>query len=127
MKKQVLVVDDDISILIAVRELLHDRGYEVITAESGSECLAELKLGFQGVVLMDVMMPNMDGWETIKSIVEQGLMDNIVISMLTAKDVPDEPMDEVKEYIVDYITKPFEPDQFIQTIDNFFSYLEKQL
>ena len=45
--------------------------------------------------------------------------------MLTAKDVPDEKMEEVKEYVLDYITKPFDIDELIATVDEYFDYIEK--
>ena len=111
-----MVVDDDPSILIAVRELFEPEGFEVFAVSSGIDCIAELKKGFRGAILMDIMMPHMDGWDTIQSIVDQGLYDGNIISMFTAKDMPDEKMNNLIDYISDYITKPFEPEKLVATV-----------
>jgi CheY-like chemotaxis protein len=123
MNKKVMVVDDDPSILIAVRELFESNGYDVYTVGSGYDCIDELKKGFKGVILMDIMMPRMDGWETIKKIVDDGLYQDVVIAMLTAKDMPDVKMNEFNDFVVDYINKPFDPDELISTVDYYSSSL----
>lgn len=123
MSKRVMVVDDDPSILIAVRELFESAGYEVYAVGSGYDCIEELKKGFKGVILMDIMMPRMDGWDTIKKIVDDGLYQDVVIAMLTAKDMPDVKMNEFKDFVVDYINKPFDPDELISAVDYYSSSL----
>ena len=115
-KNSVMIVDDEPSILIAVRVLLEPEGFEVLTVDSGAKCIEELKKGFRGVILMDIMMPRMDGWDTIKSLVEEGLIEGNVIAMLTAKDAPGQKMEGLQEYVIDYITKPFEPDELVTYI-----------
>lgn len=123
MNKGILVVDDDEDILFTVKSIFKKHTVPVIIAKSGAECLEELNKGFQGVVLMDIMMPEMDGWDTIKKIVEMGYADNLIISMFTAKDVPDTKMDYLKEYVMDYITKPFEPHELIAIVDEYLNLL----
>ncbi len=125
MSKKVMIVDDDPSILISVREVLELAGFDVLTVDSGSKCIEELKKGFKGVILMDVMMPGMDGWDTIQEIVNNNLLEGNIVAMLTAKDIPDEKMEEVKEYVLDYITKPFDIDELIATVDEYFDYIGK--
>lgn len=122
MGNRVMIVDDEPSILIAVRELLKMEGYDVITAQGGEKCLEELKKGFKGVILMDIMMPAMDGWDTIEHMVNEGLIEGNVVSMLTAKDVPDAKMDYLKEYVIDYITKPFDPEQLVSIVGEYLAY-----
>ena len=74
---------------------------------------------------MDIMMPFMDGWETIQEIANQGYMDgNIIISMFTAKDIPDKKMSDLKEYITDYITKPFDNDELVDKIQKYFTQIK---
>jgi len=120
-----MVVDDDPSILVSVREVLESVGFEVVTVNSGRGCIEELQKGFRGVILMDIMMPGMDGWDTIKEIVDNNLLEGNLIAILTAKDQPDEKMDKLKEYVIDYLTKPFDSDELIATVDEYFTYLEK--
>jgi len=115
-----MVVDDDPYILITLRELFEDYGFEVYTVPNGKDCIYELKNGFEGVVLMDIMMPIMNGWDTIREIVKQDLHKGITISMLTAKDMPDPDINELGEYIKDYITKPFEPQELVAIVKNYF-------
>lgn len=115
-KNSVMIVDDEPSILIAVRVLLEPEGFEVLTVDSGAKCIEELKKGFRGVILMDIMMPRMDGWDTIKSLVDEGLIEGNIIVMLTAKDTPGEKMEGLQEYVIDYINKPFDPDELVSYI-----------
>ncbi len=119
-----MIVDDDPSILISVRELFEPEGFEVLAAGSGRECIAELEKDFRGVILMDVMMPHMDGWDTIKAIVDQGLYEGNIISMFTAKDIPDKKMDALQDYVADYITKPFDPEELVVTVKNYIKRLQ---
>jgi CheY-like chemotaxis protein len=120
-EKAILVVDDDEDILFTIRSIFKRHPVPVYAVKSGQECLVILKNGFRGVVLMDIMMPGMDGWDTIKEIVDRGLADNIIISMFTAKDVPDTKMEFLKEYVIDYITKPFEPQDLINIVNEYLN------
>jgi DNA-binding response OmpR family regulator len=118
-----MVVDDERLILATVKALFKHHGLQVATANSGQECLEELDAGFKGVILMDVMMPQMDGWETIKEIVDRGLLEGNVIVMLTALDAPDQKMEGLQEYVTDYITKPFDSEELIATVKGYLEYL----
>ena len=119
-----MVVDDDPYILIALRELFSPENCKVLTVGKGEDCIKELKKGFKGVILMDIMMPGMDGWDTIEEIVNQGYLDGNIISMLTAKDIPDKRMDDLRAYITDYFTKPFDPDKLVAVVKLYFTRLK---
>lgn len=121
---KVMVVDDDENVLVVAREVFEPEGIPVITAGSGKECLKYLESGFRGVILMDIMMPEMDGWDTIREIVSQGYAEEgTLIAMLTAKDVPDRKMEGLQEYVIDYITKPFDPDELVALVKEYLGYL----
>ena len=122
-KKKVMIVDDDAHIRIAVRTILKDAGYEVVNAENGAVCIEQLRSGFSGLILLDIMMPDMDGWDTISKILEEDLFQRIVIVMLTAKDVPDSKMIGLQEWVVDYITKPFDPDDLVSRVRHYTGFL----
>ena len=117
--QRIMVVDDDPYIIIAVREIFEEEGFEVYACNSGRECIKELEKGFKGVILMDIMMPQMDGWTTIKEIINKGLHKGNIISMLSAKDLSFEKM-QFEDYIKDYLTKPFESDMIIRTVKGYF-------
>jgi len=121
MNKKIMCVDDDPYILITIRELFESEGYEVYAVPTGKDCIDELRNGFKGVILMDIMMPVMTGWDTIRQIVNENLNNGVIISMLTAKDRPDPDMEDLKDYIKDYITKPFEPEKLISIVNNYFN------
>lgn len=122
---RVMLVDDEECIRETISELLDSEEIAVVTAAGAHECLRLLREGFRGVILMDVMMPGMDGWATIREIERAGLMEGNIISMLTAMDVPDERMEGLQEYVIDYITKPFEPSGFIATVRKYLILLDQ--
>lgn len=124
MSNKLMIVDDDEFVRIAVKELFELEGMQVVTAGGADECLKEIEGGFRGVILMDIMMPEKDGWDAIKAIIERKLYDGNIISMLTAKDRPDEKMMGLQEYVTDYITKPFESDELIGRVKEYFRFLE---
>jgi len=118
MEKKLMVVDDDPDILITIRSIFEREGYEVFTVDSGKDCIKELERGFKGVILMDIMMPFMDGWDTIREIVKRGLTKDVMISILTAKGTPDhERMKGLESYVQDYISKPFDVSQLISSVE----------
>ncbi len=123
-RKNVLVVDDDPHLLYTLERIFEDEDFELITAENGEECLKEIDDGFEGIILMDIMMPEMDGWETIRKIVQNYDMDNIVIVMLTAKDSPEEKRADLQKYVVDYINKPFTTEGLKKRIEEYYNFLE---
>lgn len=122
-KNQVMIVDDDAHIRIAVVETLSDEKIDTIAAESGFECIEKLRTGFSGLVLLDLMMPKMDGWDTIQEIINNDLFHDIIIVMLTARSIPDQKMTTVQEYVFDYIVKPFDPEYLIKQVRNALQFL----
>ena len=119
IEKRIMIVDDDPDILISIREIFEREGYEVFTVDSGIDCIKELENGFKGLILMDIMMPFMDGWETIEEIKNKGFIKNVVISIITAKWTTDqEKLRFFQPYIYDYITKPFDIQKLITKVNN---------
>ena len=117
MEKRIMVVDDDPDILITIRKVFKNEGYEVLTVDSGKDCINELERGFRGIILMDIMMPFMDGWDTIMEIMKRGYEKDVVISILTARGTPDhDKMKGLESYIYDYITKPFDTKKLVSNI-----------
>jgi DNA-binding response OmpR family regulator len=115
-QKNLMIVDDDPDIVDSLKELFEQEGFEVTTADNGRTCLIELEKGFQGIILLDLMMPIMDGIETIKKMTVDGFTDGNTIIVLTAKRIQGEEFNEIYSYIADYITKPFDINTLIQTV-----------
>jgi len=119
MEKKLMIVDDDPDILITLRSIFEREGFEVFTVDSGMDCIKELERGFKGVILMDIMMPFMDGWDTIREIIKEGFTEDVVISILTAKGTPDhEKMRGLESHIYDYIAKPFNVRELVSNVNN---------
>ena len=116
-EKRLMVVDDDPDILITIRGIFEKEGYEVFTVDSGIDCIKELERGFRGIILLDIMMPFMDGYDTIEEISKRGLANNVVISILTAKGIPDRNrISELESYIYKYFTKPFDVKELVANV-----------
>ena len=128
MDKKVMIVDDEQDILFSLKTLFERQGYEVITVDSGAKCVNELEKGFSGVVLMDIMMPKMDGWDTIKKIVNRGLTRNIEIEIITGKGTRNhKKMIVLGSYIHDYLSKPLDPEKLISSVNKCLMCLSKRI
>jgi DNA-binding response OmpR family regulator len=123
MNARIMLVDDEESIRESVGTFFESEDIPYLIAASGDECLEHLEAGFRGVILMDVMMPGMNGWDTIRKIVKEELFDGNIIVMLTALGVPDNKMEGIQEYVTDYLTKPFNPDELLETLQYYFNLL----
>ena len=103
---RVLVVDDDADIRGLVRELLERQGYSVTEAANGRDGLRALYASPPDVVLLDVSMPELDGWETLERIRD---LSDVPVAMLTARAAELEKVRGLKAGADDYVTKPFSP------------------
>src|SRR6185369_5539747 len=120
-----MVVDDEECIRQTMSALLSSEGIGCVTANGADECLRLLGDGFRGVILMDVMMPGKNGWDTIRAIEKAGLLEGNITSMLTAMDVPDEQMEGLQEIVIDYIIKPFDPVDLLSSVRKYLGYLNR--
>lgn len=116
MSGKILIVDDEALILELARLLLTDRGYEVLTAASGGECLARLRSDRPCLVLLDYMLPDSDGM-TILQAVRRDFPDTYVI-MLTGQGNEKIAVEAMKAGAADYISKPFGNQDLIDRIEN---------
>ena len=121
--KKVMVVDDEEVIRDLVQRILTNAGFNVTLCSGGQACLDELERGFRGVILMDVSMPLMDGWTTIRQIVARGLFEGNIISMLTATELPDSDLQPLKEYVIDYFVKPFDSPALVAAVQTYSAFV----
>ena len=118
---KVMVVDDDIGILKMVSAILEKEGYESIVANSGRECLEILENEKPDLIFMDVMMPDMDGWETVREIKKDNANKDIIIAILTVKSEPEDKLKSIGDIKADWhLTKPITRDGIIQTVEWLF-------
>jgi twitching motility two-component system response regulator PilG len=113
---RILIVDDSPTIRKLVAMTLVKCGYEVVAASDGMEALARINDGAPDLILLDITMPRMDGYELCKTIKGNDTIDHIPIVMLTGKDGF---MDKVRGRVVGsegYLTKPFNPDDLVRMV-----------
>ncbi len=103
----VLVVDDTPANIGVLLEALGDAGHEVLVAESGQSALAQLEHALPDLILLDVMMPGLDGFETCRRLKQHPKWRNIPVLFMTAVDEPEQKVRAFSAGAVDYIVKPF--------------------
>ncbi|MFL5807639.1 MAG: response regulator transcription factor [Roseiflexaceae bacterium] len=109
----ILIVDDDPNIRELVRVFLRNEGFDVAEASDGVEALAKLETLKADMVILDVMMPNMDGWELCR---ELRASYDIPLLMLTAKGETTQKIKGFQLGTDDYLVKPFEPLELVARV-----------
>lgn len=102
--RRILLVDDDPNLLVVLAEQLRDDGYEVATARDGQEALHRLETGWPDLILLDLMMPRVDGLALARQIKARADLPIIVLSAIDTADSKARLLDEVAE---DYVSKPY--------------------
>ncbi len=111
--KLVLVVDDEPRMINFIRMNLELENFRVTSAENGFEAVKKTREMLPDCVLLDVMMPDMDGFETLKAIREES---NVPVIMLTAKSEEDDKVKGLSLGADDYVTKPFSPRELVTRV-----------
>jgi DNA-binding response OmpR family regulator len=121
MKKKILVVDDEDDILNFLELVLSEKGYRVFIASGGQEALTRAQLEHPDLVLLDIMMPQMDGWEVLKLLRVDDETADIPVAMLSARTEARDRVQGLQEGAVDYICKPFSLSELLGKIESIFS------
>ncbi|MFP4640841.1 MAG: response regulator transcription factor [Chloroflexota bacterium] len=111
--RKVMVIDDDVSLLRLLKKSLEKAGYEVDVASSGAEGLKMMYEQQPDIIVLDVMMPVMDGWEVCRRIRQ---LSDVPVIMLTAKSDEKDKVRGFKLGVDDYVTKPFSFAEFTARI-----------
>lgn len=121
-KGKILVVDDEINITQILQFSIGAEGYEVITAQNGEEAIDKARREQPDLIILDIMMPRIDGYEACRILKANPLTKNIPVVLLTAKgrDVDRRLGREVGA--IDYIVKPFSPNKLIDRIHELLSH-----
>ncbi len=106
MKLRLLIVEDEADALELLRVYFEAKGYEVIPAQDGVEALEKFRSARPDVVLLDIMLPRLDGWSVLEAIRAQS---RVPVIFLTARDSTDDIIKGLSLGGDDYLTKPFEP------------------
>jgi len=124
--KHILCIEDEPEMIDLIRLILGRRGFEVVGAAGGKEGLEKVRQDLPDLVLLDLMMPDMDGWEVYQQMKADEKTKDIPVIVVTAKA---QSIDKVLGLHIakvdDYIAKPFSPQDLLNSVDKVFG--EKNL
>lgn len=123
MKSKILIVDDERDILELVSLILSEGGMDVFQAQDGLSALEIARKEKPDLILLDIMMPEIDGWEVLKILKIEEETKDIPVAMLTCKTETRDKVMGIQEGAIDYITKPFAPEDLLVRVQDM---LEKQ-
>lgn len=115
-KKKILIVDDELSIMVPLKFLLEKNNFEVLLAPSGKDAFDSINLTKPDLILLDIMLPDLDGYEIFQIIRENQAWDDIKVIYLTAKNRDIDIAKGLNLGVDAYITKPFSNAELIEKV-----------
>lgn len=125
MAKRILVVDDEAKLLRAVAVTLREEGYEVATARSGAEALVAVNTSVPDLVVSDIRMPGMDGYQLARALRSNPRTELIPVVFLTAKGERKDRLAGIRTGVDAYLVKPFDPEELIAVVANLLARAER--
>lgn len=125
MSKHLLIVDDEPALLMAVAACLRGENYEVKTARSAKEALVYLTMTLPDLIISDVRMPHINGFEFARQLRASSRTELIPIIFLTAKSETESRIEGFRAGVDTYLTKPFEPRELIAVVANILRRVER--
>jgi len=116
MSEKILVVDDDLETLRLVGLMLQRAGYEILAASGGSQALAVAESEKPDLILLDIMMPDMDGIDVMRRLRNNASTQDLPVIMFTAKTQVDDKVSGFEAGADDYLTKPIEPRELVARV-----------
>lgn len=116
MTEKILVVDDEIVFVEAIRRILTKRGYEVIAACNGKEALEKVRNENPDLMILDIVMPEINGYEVCKELRQDPLYKHLPIIMLTVKQEKEDKIKGMELGSDEYMAKPFHPKELLLRI-----------
>ncbi len=114
--RKILVVDDSPTERFALTDLLNRHGYQVITAENGEEAIAKSKTEGPDLILMDVVMPGINGYQATRTISRNSATQAIPIIMCTSKGLETDKIWGIRQGAYDYLVKPIVHEELLTRI-----------
>jgi DNA-binding response OmpR family regulator len=112
-----MLIDDDPNLIFLTRDYLEYKGFQVITAESGMEGLELLNTHQPDLIICDIMMPRISGYDVVEYVRQDPSKKDIPIIFLTAKSRSKARLDAINAGVDGYIVKPFEPETLLKQIN----------
>ncbi|WP_027418109.1 response regulator transcription factor [Crocinitomix catalasitica] len=114
--RKILIVDDEPNIVMTLEYAFKKKGYEVFIARDGSEAMEILKHNVPDMVLLDIMMPQVDGYQTLEWIRENEELKNVKVIFLTAKNKSTDVEKGMNLGVNKYMTKPFSVKKIVNEV-----------
>lgn len=118
-KAKVLIVDDEPFNIDVLEQALDGTNYQVITATNGQEAWAKIQSEQPDLILLDLMMPVMDGFAVLAKVKEDSMLRDIPIIIVSAEQDSKSVVKGIKQGAEDYLTKPVNTDQFVQKVKEY--------
>ena len=119
MGKKILIVDDEEDMIFILKNFLSKKGYSIREVKSGEECSEVLKKDKPDLIIMDIMMPGIDGWETTRTIKTDERTKNIPVSMLSVKADTEDVRRSFEYALADHhLSKPIVFDDLLSTVES---------
>lgn len=115
-KNRILVVDDEPDMIDILRLVLTQAGFHVTGASGGRECLDKTSKEDFDLIILDIRMPQMDGWTTLKKLKENGVTDHTAVIILTVEKGPGVEIFGLQDVVSDYMVKPFDREKLIKHV-----------
>ncbi|KFN51683.1 chemotaxis protein CheY [Arenimonas malthae CC-JY-1] len=115
---RILIVDDSPSQLMGMKRIVEKLGHEALTAEDGAAGVEMAKANVPDLILMDVVMPNLNGFQATRAISKEAATAHIPIVLVTTKDQETDKVWGMRQGAKAYITKPFNESQLIEVINS---------
>ena len=119
--KKILIVDDSPSQLLGIQRIVEKLGHESITAEDGAAGVEVAKRELPDMVLMDVVMPNLNGFQATRTLSREATTKHIPVILVTTKDQDTDRMWGLRQGAKAYLTKPFSEDELAEVIERIFN------
>ncbi|MFA5414735.1 MAG: response regulator [Methanoregula sp.] len=121
MNETIMIVDDSSFIVDGLVAILKRKGFKPLPAQGGNECLEILKTAKPDLILLDIMMEPMDGWETLDRLKSNPATKDLPVLMFSAKKISPSEAEEHSINIEDFVSKPVNPSQLMDSIQRIFN------
>ncbi len=117
MEKSVLIIEDEKLIVVSTQMVLEAAGFRVDAAMNGEEGISKAQALTPDLILLDIMMPGIDGWETLTRLKQETSTSEIPVVIFTAREHSRGHQKSAEMGAADYFRKPFEPDELIELVE----------
>ena len=121
---RILIVDDSPSQLLGIQRIVEKLGHQILTATDGAAGVETAKAELPDLVLMDVVMPNLNGFQATRTLARDASTKHIPVILVTTKDQDTDRMWGMRQGAKAYITKPFSEDELSEVLERVFSHQE---